>query len=99
MGAAQARAADCSALTGCEPPGLGYFFAFLLVFLGTFFPARRASDKPMAMACLRLLTVFPDRPLFKVPRLRSCMARSTLRDAALLYFRAIAYSSLSMPVG
>ena len=47
--------------------------------LGTFAPARRASDSPMAMACLRLLTFAPERPLRSVPRLRSCIALSTLR--------------------
>jgi hypothetical protein len=41
------------------------------------------------MACLRLVTFFPDRPLRKVPRLRSCMARSTFFDAFLLYFLAM----------
>lgn len=40
----------------------------------------------MAMACFRLLTVFPDRPDFNSPRLYSCMARSTLSDASLPYF-------------
>jgi hypothetical protein len=57
--------------------------------LGTFLPARRASDKPIAMACFRLLTLFPERPLFNVPRLRSCMALAIFFDAASLYFRAI----------
>ena len=32
--------------------------------LGTFSPASLASDKPMAMACLREVTFFPLRPLF-----------------------------------
>src|SRR5262245_27979114 len=54
-------------------------------FLGTFAPARRASDSPIAIACLRLLTVRPDRPLFNVPRLRSCIARSTFSDAFFEY--------------
>lgn len=58
-------------------------------FLGTFLPARRASDKPIAMACFRLLTLVPERPLFNVPRLRSCMAFATFLDAASLYFRAM----------
>jgi len=42
----------------------------------------------MAMACLRLLTLRPDRPLRSVPRLRSCIARRTVLLAALLYLRA-----------
>jgi hypothetical protein len=40
-------------------------------------PARRASDKPIAIACFRLLTVLPDRPDLSWPRFISCMARST----------------------
>src|SRR5581483_10025204 len=40
--------------------------------LGTRPPARRASDRPMAIACLRLVTFLPERPLRKVPRLRLC---------------------------
>jgi hypothetical protein len=58
-------------------------------FLGTFFPARRASESPMAIACLRLFTFRPERPLLSVPRFISCMARLTLRPLALLYFLAI----------
>lgn len=47
-------------------------------FLGTFAPARRASLKPIAIACLRLFTFLPERPDLSVPRLRSCTARLTL---------------------
>ncbi len=49
------------------------------VFLrGTFAPARRASDSPMAIACLRLVTFFFDfAPLRSVPRLRSRIALPT----------------------
>ena len=36
---------------------------------GTFAPAFRASESPMAIACLRLVTFFPLRPLFSVPAL------------------------------
>jgi hypothetical protein len=46
---------------------------------GTFAPDLRASDKPIAIVCLRLVTRFPDRPLRSVPCLRSCIARFTLR--------------------
>jgi hypothetical protein len=45
---------------------------------GTLAPARRASDRPIAIACLRLVTFLPDRPLRKVPRLRSRIVFSTL---------------------
>jgi hypothetical protein len=69
------------------------FFVLFLVFedfLGaTFLPSRRASESPIAIACLRLLTFRPDRPLFKVPALRFFIARSTVADAAFEYLRAI----------
>jgi len=48
---------------------------------GTLPPARRASDRPMAIACLRLVTRFPERPDFSSPRFISCIARFTLPDA------------------
>ncbi len=54
-------------------------------FFGTFAPAWRASESPMAMACLRLFTVLPELPLFNVPALRSCMAFATLSLAVLPY--------------
>jgi hypothetical protein len=63
------------------------------LFLGTFFPARRASESPMAIACLRLLTLRRERPLRSVPRFISCIARRTFLPAALLYLRAIFLSS------
>jgi len=37
-------------------------------FAGTFAPARRASESPIAIACLRLVTFLPELPLFNVPR-------------------------------
>jgi hypothetical protein len=46
-------------------------------FGGTFAPFFRASDSPMATACLRLVTFLPLLPLLSVPRLRRCMADST----------------------
>ena len=58
-------------------------------FGGTFFPSRRASDRPMAIACLRLFTFLPERPLFKVPDLRFLIARPTFADAFFEYFRAM----------
>src|SRR5258705_14024212 len=64
------------------------FFDFF--FAGTFPPARRASERPMAMACLRLVTFLPERPLLSVPLLRSCIAFSTLLCAFFPYFAAIA---------
>jgi hypothetical protein len=56
-----------------------------LGFGGTLPPSRRASDSPMAIACLRLVTFLPERPLRSVPCLRSCIARSTLLAAFLPY--------------
>jgi hypothetical protein len=69
-------------------------FRFLLLlffeaFFGTLLPSALASERPIAIACLRLLTLRPDRPLFRVPALRFFIARSTLADAFLEYFRAM----------
>jgi hypothetical protein len=58
---------------------------------GTFLPLRRASASPMAIACLRLVTVFLLRPERSVPRLRLRMARSTSFDALGEYFRAMGH--------
>jgi hypothetical protein len=43
----------------------------------------------MATACFRLLTFAPELPLLRVPFFRSCIARLTVLEAALLYFRAM----------
>ncbi len=48
---------------------------------GTLSPSRRASFRPIAIACSRLFTLFPDRPERSVPCLRSCIALSTLFEA------------------
>jgi hypothetical protein len=58
-------------------------------------PARRASDSPIAIACFRLVTFLPDRPLLSVPRRRSRIALSTFADAFLPYL-AIRSSHLSV---
>jgi hypothetical protein len=52
---------------------------------GTLPPSFRASDSPMAIACFLLVTFFPERPLFKVPSLRSCIAFSTFFEAFFPY--------------
>ena len=52
----------------------GIYFFF---FGGTFFPFRLASERPMAIACFRLFTFFPLRPLLSVPFLRLCIADFT----------------------
>lgn len=56
---------------------------------GTFAPERRACDRPIAIACLRLLTFWPERPLFSFPRLRSCIAFFTFSDAFLPYLAMV----------
>ena len=62
-----------------------FFFA---AFFGTFLPSALASESPIAIACFRLVTFLPERPLFNVPALRFFITRSTSADAFLEYFRA-----------
>jgi hypothetical protein len=62
-----------------------------LFFFGTFAPLLRASDSPIAIACLRLLTLRPERPLFNVPDLRFRIARPTFADAFFEYLRAMEF--------
>jgi len=56
---------------------------------GTFAPFFRASDRPIAIACLRLFTVppLPPRPLFRVPFFLRRIALSTRFDADFPYRR------------
>jgi hypothetical protein len=63
-----------------------YYAAF---FLGTLAPFFRASESPMAIACLRLFTVppFPPLPDFNVPRFLRRRALSTRLLAAFPYLR------------
>jgi hypothetical protein len=44
---------------------------------GTFAPFSRASLRPIAIACLRLVTLRPLRPLRSVPRFARCTASRT----------------------
>jgi hypothetical protein len=55
-------------------------------FFGTLAPDLRASDRPMAMACFRLVTFLPLRPDFSVPFFLALISRSTDFDAFGLYF-------------
>lgn len=71
-------------------------FFFVLFFFGTFAPALRASDKPMAMACLRLVTFFLLRPLFSFPFFIACISRSTDFDAAFPYLRELDFFFVGM---
>jgi hypothetical protein len=48
---------------------------------GTFAPLFRASERPIAIACSRLVTL-PPLPLRSVPFSRRRIKRSTLFDAA-----------------
>ena len=65
-----------------------FFFEvfFFAAFFGTFLPSALASDSPIAIACLRLVTLRPERPLSKVPALRFFITRSTSAEALLEYF-------------
>jgi hypothetical protein len=54
---------------------------------GTFAPFSRASESPIAIACSRLFTFRPLRPLLSVPFFRRRIALSTRLPAALPYFR------------
>jgi hypothetical protein len=56
-------------------------------FLGTLAPFFLASERPIAMACLRLVTFFPLRPLLSLPRFISCISVFTSLPALGLYFR------------
>jgi hypothetical protein len=58
-----------------------YFLLLGTFLLGTLLPFRLASDRPMAMACLRLFTFLPLLPDFNVPRFRLCIARFTSLEA------------------
>ena len=71
-------------------PGIYFFFAAF--FFGTFAPARRASDNPIAIACLRLFTFLPEPPLRSVPSFALCKARFTLLEAFFPYLLAMEIS-------
>lgn len=60
-------------------------------FLGTLAPFFRASERPIAIACLRLLTrpPLPPRPDFSVPFFFRRIADSTLLLAAFPYLRPL----------
>src|SRR6185369_9302226 len=54
------------------PDRIRFYFLLDELFLrGTFAPSRRASESPIAIACFRLVTFLPERPLFNFPCLRS----------------------------
>ena len=82
------RAVPFLAVLRFAPP---FFAAPRLRAGGTFAPFSRASERPIAIACLRLVTLRvvppPRLPLFRVPFLRRRIALSTLFPAACPYFR------------
>src|SRR5262249_44982132 len=55
---------------------------------GTRLPERRASERPIAIACLRLFTL-PPLPLLSVPRLYLRISRSTSFEALRAYLLAM----------
>jgi hypothetical protein len=61
--------------------------------LGTFLPFARASESPIAIACVLLFTVLPLPPLLSVPALRRFIAPFTSSEADLEY-RAMMFSPL-----
>ena len=67
-------------------------------FFGTLAPFLRASDNPMAIACLRLFTFPPLPPLpdFSVPRFLRRMALATDLLAPLLYLRPLDFFFLGI---
>jgi hypothetical protein len=56
---------------------------------GTLSPSARASEMPMAMACLRLFTFAPEPPLFNLPEPYSCITFETFFCALGPYLVAI----------
>jgi hypothetical protein len=54
---------------------------------GTFPPSRRASDKPIAIACFRLVTFFFDLPERSLPCFISSIDRRTFCEAFAPYRR------------
>src|ERR1700721_3435288 len=69
--------------------GVPPFGVQAVFFRGTLAPFFRASESPIAIACLRLLTVppFPPLPQRRVPLFFLRMALATVLLAALPYFR------------
>jgi hypothetical protein len=67
-------------------------------FRGTLAPSRLAWDRPMAMACLSLVTFLPERPECSVPRFISRIARSTSFEAFGPYFLPLVLFVLGMTV-
>src|SRR4029077_19036973 len=67
-------------------------------FFGTFAPFFRASERPIAIACFRLVTLPPLPPLpdRSVPCFLRRMALATVLPAALPYFRRLDFFFVAM---
>jgi hypothetical protein len=63
---------------------------------GTLAPSRLAWDRPMATACLSLVTFLPERPECNAPRFFSLIARSTSFEAFGPYFLPLVLFVLGM---
>src|SRR5579863_6608920 len=87
---AMGAAISCEARTTSSQEGAEDLFE------GTFLPARRASEIPMATACFGFVTFLPEPPERRSPRFHSCMTFATLALAPLLYLRAPADLLLAM---
>src|SRR5215831_11474742 len=70
------------------------FFAPFFFGGGTLSPSFLASDIPIAIACLRLVTFFPLLPLFNFPCFISSITFFTLCWLFLPYFAIIEYFAL-----
>ena len=68
--------------------------------LGTLAPLRRASESPIAIACLRLFTLppLPPLPRRRVPRFRRRIVLSTFLPAALPYRRFVDFRFADFPL-
>src|SRR5271165_5253992 len=78
----QARASD-------DP--LALYVADFFLAGGTFAPALRASDRPIAIACLGFVTFCPLRPDFSLPCFIAFISRSTDAEALGPYFFALEF--------
>jgi hypothetical protein len=68
-----------------------------LFFRGTFFPFARASERPIAIACLRDFALpRRPRPALSFQRLYLCIARFTSLAAPRLYFRRLDFFLAAM---
>lgn len=87
IGEAEIPASPGSVSTAVAAGSIGAFHAAF--FFGTLAPFLRASESPIAMACLRLFTVPPRPPLpdLSVPLFSRCIALFTALPAAFPYLR------------